>query len=71
MRVLVSDSIAAEGLDILRQHVASVDVKTNLDEDGLADVIGDYDALVIRSGTQVTSRIIEAGNPDQRQSWIR
>jgi D-3-phosphoglycerate dehydrogenase len=61
MRVLVSDSIATEGLDILRQHVASVDIQTSLDEDGLVDLIAEYDALVVRSGTQVTSRIIEAG----------
>jgi D-3-phosphoglycerate dehydrogenase len=57
---LVSDPIAQDGLDVLRQQF-TVDVKTDLDEDGLVGVIGEYDALVIRSGTQVTARVIEAG----------
>lgn len=58
-RVLVSDKLAQEGIDILRQ-VAEVDVKTGLPEDELCRIIGDYDALVIRSGTQVTAKVLEA-----------
>ncbi|NLE43990.1 MAG: phosphoglycerate dehydrogenase [Chloroflexi bacterium] len=61
MRVLVSDPLAQDGLELLRAEVI-VDVETGLDEDGLAAVIGEYDALVVRSGTQVTERIIEAGS---------
>ncbi|NLF00460.1 MAG: phosphoglycerate dehydrogenase [Anaerolineales bacterium] len=60
MKVLVSDSVAREGIDILRQQ-ATVDVKTGLAEDALVAIIGEYDALVVRSSTQVTKRIIEAG----------
>eukprot|EP00388_Colpodella_angusta_P021876 GDKJ01055728.1.p1 GENE.GDKJ01055728.1~~GDKJ01055728.1.p1 ORF type:complete len:577 (+),score=172.83 GDKJ01055728.1:2-1732(+) len=58
-KVLVSDPCANEGLDILRQ-VATVDVKTKLTEDELCAIIDDYDALMIRSGTTVTRKIIEA-----------
>jgi D-3-phosphoglycerate dehydrogenase len=60
MRVLVSDPLAQDGLDILSQAM-EVDVNTGLSEDELVDIIGDYDALVVRSGTKVTARIIEAG----------
>ena len=60
MRVLVTDPIAEDGLDILRERVP-VDVKTGLSEDELVAVIGDYDALVVRSGTEVTARVIQAG----------
>ncbi|OCQ92606.1 phosphoglycerate dehydrogenase [Oscillatoriales cyanobacterium USR001] len=60
-KVLVSDSIDAAGLDILRQ-VAQVDVKTGLPLEELVRIISEYDALMIRSGTQVTKEIIEAGN---------
>lgn len=60
MRVLVTDPIAEDGLDILREQVP-VDVKIKLSEDELVEAIGDYDALVVRSGTQVTARVIEAG----------
>lgn len=59
-KVLVSDPIDKAGLDILSQ-VAQVDVRTGLPEDELVQIIGEYDALMIRSGTRVTARVIEAG----------
>ena len=59
-RVLVSDPLAEEGLAILRPAV-DVDVKTDLKEDELCKIIGDYDALLVRSGTDVNARVIEAG----------
>ncbi|WP_392408319.1 phosphoglycerate dehydrogenase [Chlorogloeopsis fritschii] len=59
-KVLVSDPIDQAGIDILSQ-VATVDVKTNLKPEELVQIIGDYDALMIRSGTRVTKEIIEAG----------
>ncbi|MBD2020121.1 phosphoglycerate dehydrogenase [Leptolyngbya sp. FACHB-36] len=60
-KVLVSDSIDQVGIDILSQ-VAQVDVKTDLSPDQLIQTIPDYDALMIRSGTRVTSQVIEAGS---------
>jgi D-3-phosphoglycerate dehydrogenase len=59
MRVLVADSISRAGLDILSEQVP-VDVKTGLSEDELVAAIGQYDALIVRSSTQVTARAIEA-----------
>ena len=59
-RVLVSDPLAEEGLVILRAAV-DVDVKTELKEDELCKIIGDYDALLVRSATEVTAKVIEAG----------
>ncbi len=59
MKVLVADSIATQGIDILRQH-AEVDVRKGVTPEELGSVIGDYDALVVRSQTKVTSDIIEA-----------
>ena len=58
-KVLVSDSVDQAGIDILSQ-VASVDVKLNLKPEELQQVIGEYDALMIRSGTRVTQEVIEA-----------
>ncbi len=60
-KVLVSDPIDQAGIDILSQ-VAQVDVNTGLSAEELVKIIPDYDALMIRSGTQVTKEIIEAGN---------
>ena len=58
-KVLVSDPIDQKGIDILSQ-VAQVDVRTGLPADELKSIVGEYDALMIRSGTQVTAEIIEA-----------
>ncbi len=59
-RVLVSDPLAEEGIDILKGF-CDVDVNTGLTEDQLVATIGDYDALLVRSGTEVTARVIDAG----------
>ncbi len=59
-KVLVSDPIDQAGIDILSQ-VAQVDVKTDLKPEQLVQLIPEYDALMIRSGTRVTKEIIEAG----------
>jgi D-3-phosphoglycerate dehydrogenase len=59
-KILVSDPLADEGLEILRKEF-QVDVKTELPEEDLAKIIGEYDALLVRSGTDVTARVIEAG----------
>jgi len=58
-KVLVSDKLAKEGIEILKQ-VADVDVNTGLPEDELCQIIGDYDALVVRSGTQVTAKVLQS-----------
>jgi D-3-phosphoglycerate dehydrogenase len=61
MRILVSDPLSEQGLAILGQHF-TVDVLTKLSEDELIKKIPEYDALVIRSGTQVTRKVIEAAD---------
>lgn len=59
-KVLVSDPLAEEGISILKE-VAQVDVKTGLSHEELLAIIGDYDGLLVRSGTQVNGDIIAAG----------
>ena len=60
MKVLITDPISDEGIDILRSH-AQVDVKVGLTPEEIIPIIGDYEALVVRSQTRVTAQIIEAG----------
>jgi len=61
MKILVSDKLANEGLDILTSEKDfQVDVNTGLKPEELIKAIGDYDALVVRSGTKVTKEIIQA-----------
>ena len=58
-KVLVSDPIDQAGIDILSQ-VAQVDLHPGLNPLELKGAISGYDALMVRSGTQVTAEVIEA-----------
>ena len=60
MKVLVTEKISEEGIDILNS-CAEVDVKLGLKPEELASVICDYEALVVRSQTKVTPEIVQAG----------
>ncbi len=57
--ILVSDSIAREGIEILRRH-AEVAVDDKITTDALRLAIPAYDALVVRSRTKVIAPIIDA-----------
>lgn len=60
MKVLVSDPIAEQGIEILKNDV-DVDIATGLEPSELIKRIGDYEALIVRSETQVTKDVINAG----------
>ncbi len=60
-RILVADPLAEEGLALLRRH-GQVDVRTGLSPQDLARIIGDYDALIVRSGTRVTREVLAAAS---------
>jgi len=60
-KVLVSDPIDKTGIDILSQ-VAQVDERPGMSAEELKACIGDYDGLMIRSGTQVTADVIAAAS---------
>jgi D-3-phosphoglycerate dehydrogenase len=55
--VLVRETIADAGLELLRAKF-DVDLDT---ESPLEAILGDYDALVVRSATKVTAEVIAAG----------
>jgi len=60
MKVLVTDKINESAGKII-VGVSKVDFLPTMSEDELSNIIGDYDALMVRSQTKVTSKIIEAG----------
>ncbi|MEE8318755.1 MAG: NAD(P)-dependent oxidoreductase, partial [Dehalococcoidales bacterium] len=59
MKILVTDTISEEGIGILRRQ-AQVDVKAGLKPEEITAIIGDYEALIVRSQTKVTAGIIDA-----------
>jgi len=61
VKVLVTEKLSEAGLELLRKDF-QVDVRSELAAEGLAGAIGDYDALIVRSQTQVTAEVIEAAD---------
>jgi D-3-phosphoglycerate dehydrogenase len=59
-RVLVTETIAESGLDLLREAGHEVEVREGLDPDALVEAIVGAQALVIRSATKVTAEVLEA-----------
>ncbi len=60
-RVLVSDELSADGVAIMKRAGLEVDVKVGLKPDELENIIGDYDALAVRSATKVNAKLLEKG----------
>ncbi len=60
-KVLVSDLLSQQGLDVLINNGNfKVDVELELSPEQLLERIGNYDALLIRSETRVTADVIDA-----------
>ena len=63
MKVLVTDPIADAGLDRLREAGHEVETAYDIEGEALLDAVSDANALVVRSGTDVTEAVFEAA-PD-------
>ena len=60
-KVLVSDNLGEAGIKMFEEVPdIEVDVSTGLEPQALKEIIGDYDALVIRSATKVTEDLLNA-----------
>src|ERR1700736_1548491 len=61
LKVLVADSISSKGIDLLSEGgQLLVDLKTGLKEDDLLGIVADYSAIVVRSQTKATAKVIDA-----------
>ncbi len=60
MRILVVEPLAAEGVELLRRH-HDVDERIGLAREEIAEILPDYDALVVRSQVRVDAELIAAG----------
>jgi D-3-phosphoglycerate dehydrogenase len=59
-RILITEPIAQEGIDLLRYELpeAQIEVRLDLTSEHLLSVIGSYTALIIRSQTRVTEELL-------------
>ena len=63
MKILVSDKLANEGLEILKSvKEFQVDCKSGLSPQELKSIIKNYDAIIVRSETKLTADIIQAAD---------
>jgi len=62
-KILVSDKLAEEGIEILKKEPGfQVDVKVGLKPDELSSIISGYEAIVVRSQTKLTKDILAAAS---------
>ncbi len=60
IRILVADKLASQALDRLKStDDVEADVRLGLSPEELADVVGDYDGMIIRSSVKVTAAVLE------------
>ena len=59
--ILVCDQIHDEGVKVLMEAGYIVDLRTSITASELIEVVGGFDAIVVRSRTKVTRRVLEAG----------
>src|SRR6187431_261312 len=60
-KVLISDALSPAAVQIFKDRGIDVDFQPDLgkDKDKLAEMIGDFDGLAIRSATKVTAKLLE------------
>jgi len=61
-RILISDELDPAALEVFRRSGFEPELRTNLAEVELCEVIRGVDALVVRSATKVTRRVVEAAD---------
>jgi len=62
-KVLITDSLAEQGRLVLESATQiHMDYRPGLKAEEIREIIGGYDALIVRSGTRATADIIEAGS---------
>src|SRR3990170_4606306 len=59
-KVLISDGLAEDGVEVLKK-IAEVESQPKITADELMAVLPQYQALIVRSRTKVTAKVIEAG----------
>ncbi|MDF0643238.1 MAG: phosphoglycerate dehydrogenase [Nitrospira sp.] len=62
MKILVSDSLSKQGVELLEKAGFTVVVKSKMPKDELFKEIKDADGLIVRSGTKVTEELLAAAD---------
>ena len=55
-KILITDAIEQSCVDILNRAGFQVDTKFGIKQDEIIKIVGEYDGLIVRSGTTVTKK---------------
>jgi len=61
VKILVCDPMEAEGIQMLRKEGFEVEERPTISGEELLKVVGEYEALLVRSRTRVTQDVIQVG----------
>lgn len=59
MKIIVTEKIAEDGIEYLKEQGFEVDVKYGMPQQELLEVIEDYDAIIVRSATKVNEELLK------------
>ena len=59
MKVIITERIAQDGVDLLVNQGYDVDCKFGIQREELLNIIGNYDSIIVRSVTQVNKELLE------------
>jgi D-3-phosphoglycerate dehydrogenase len=59
VKVIVTDKVAEDGINYLKEQGYEVDIKFGISHEELLEIIEDYNAIIVRSATRVNKEILE------------
>ena len=60
MKVLVTERIDSRGIELMKKRGLQTDERLDLGREELLEIIGNYDALIVRSATQVDKELLDS-----------
>ncbi len=62
MKILIADSMSPRAAEIFRERGLTVDERPGLAPKELAQIVGGYDGIAVRSSTKITAEVLEAAS---------
>jgi D-3-phosphoglycerate dehydrogenase len=61
MKIIVTERIADDGINYLKENGHEVDTRFGISHEGLLEIIENYDAIIVRSVTKVNEELLQKG----------
>ena len=59
MKILITDPVSDSGINLIKESGFDMIYETDLDDNGIKEVITDIDGWIVRSGTKATKELIK------------